>query len=215
LLVNIKKYIQGFVSIVYPHYCAACGSILYLNEEPLCLACLADLPRTKFHNDPENEVARIFWGRIPVVHATSFMYFTKNSRYRQILHELKYNGQQHLGIAMGKLFGLELRNSQFSQVDIIHPVPLHKSKFRQRGYNQSELISRGLSEIMNIPMETNLVLRAVETRTQTKKTRYERWENVRGTFIASNKDIFYWLMMSSLQGLPLKPVQKACLTSAA
>jgi ComF family protein len=110
------------------------------------------------------------------------MYFTRDSRYRQILHELKYRGQQHVGIEMGKLFGLELKGSPFAEADLIHPVPLHAAKFRQRGYNQSELIARGMSEVMHIPVETNLIVRISATHTQTRKTRYERWENVRDTF---------------------------------
>ena len=87
-----KHYVQGLLSIVYPHFCAACGNVLFYNEKVLCLNCYAELPRTGFHNDTENEVARLFWGRIPVRNATSFIYFNKDSRYRQILHELKYQG---------------------------------------------------------------------------------------------------------------------------
>jgi ComF family protein len=127
-------------------------------------------------------VARLFWGRVSVINATSFMYFTKDSRYRQILHELKYRGQHHIGIEMGRLFGLELKDTPFASADLIHPVPLHIDKFRTRGYNQSELIASGIAQILNIPVESNLIVREVETATQTKKARYERWENVKDTF---------------------------------
>jgi ComF family protein len=173
---------------MYPHCCAACGSVLYTNEHILCLRCLADLPRTGFHNDPENEVARIFWGRIPVVNATSFIYFTKDSRYRQILHELKYKGQQQVGIELGRLFGLELKQTPFASVDLIHPVPLHSARQRQRGYNQSEMIARGISGILSIPLESGLIVRSTDTRTQTKKSRFARWENVKDTFAIPKHD---------------------------
>jgi ComF family protein len=179
---DIKKYFHGLISILYPHFCAACGNVLFLNEKVLCLKCFAELPRTGFHSDPENEVSRIFWGRVPVSNATSFIYFNKESRYRQILHELKYRGQQHVGIEMGRLFGLELKETPFANADLIHPVPLHSSKYRKRGYNQSELIARGIAQVLNIPVKSDLVIRALKTRTQTRKTRYERWVNVKDTF---------------------------------
>ena len=182
------QYIQGLVNIIYPHFCAACGNVLYFNEEILCLNCFADLPRTGFHTDPENEVARIFWGRVPLAHATSFIYFTKDSRYRRILHELKYRGQQHVGIEMGRLFGLELKNTPFTHADLIHPVPLHSSKFRHRGYNQSELIARGISGVIRVPVQSDLIVRTSETGTQTKKNRYERWENVKDTFMVPDPE---------------------------
>jgi ComF family protein len=187
---DTKEYIRSLLNIVYPHCCAACGNVLYHNEDILCLDCYDDLPRTQFHLNADNEVARIFWGRIPVINATSFMYFTRESRYRQILHELKYHGNRQIGIEMGKLFGLELRETPFSEIDLIHPVPLHRVKLRQRGYNQSELIALGMSEVMNKPFETNLITRTKRTGTQTKKSRYERWQNVKDTFHIPEPDFF-------------------------
>jgi ComF family protein len=179
---DIKQYLQGLVSIIYPHLCAACGNVLFFNEQVLCLKCYADLPRTGFHGNSENEVARLFWGRIPVRNATSFIIFNKESRYRRILHELKYKGQHQVGTEMGRLFGLELKGTPFADVDIIHPVPLHPSKLRKRGYNQSELIAKAIAEVLHVTVVSDLIIRSVETKTQTRKSRYERWENVRDTF---------------------------------
>lgn len=186
MITELKNYLQGFINIVYPHYCAACGSVLYNNETVLCLNCFADLPRTQFHQHPDNEVARIFWGRIPVANATAFMFFTGNSRYRQVLHELKYHGQQQVGLELGRMFGLELKNTPFDTADVIIPVPLHPAKLKKRGYNQSELIAKGISESLQIPLETKTVKRISATSTQTRKTRYERWENVHHTFMVTS-----------------------------
>jgi len=178
----IKQYVHGLLSIVYPHFCAACGNVLFLNEKVLCLNCFAELPRTNFHTDTENEVARLFWGRLPIKNATSFIYFNKHSRYRQILHELKYTGQRHIGIEMGRLFGLELKETSFADADLILPIPLHSSRLRKRGYNQSELLAMGISQVLKIPVESSLMIRYVETKTQTNKIRYERWVNVKNSF---------------------------------
>jgi ComF family protein len=178
----IRSYLNGLSSIIYPQFCAACGNTLYRNEKVLCLKCYAELPRTVYHDDPENEVSQLFWGRVPICNATSFIYFNKGSRYQHILHELKYNGQQQIGYEMGKLLGLELKNTPFAKSDLIHPIPLHYSRQRKRGYNQSELFARGIAQMLNIPVETNLITRIVNTGTQTSKSRFERWENVQGIF---------------------------------
>jgi ComF family protein len=183
---TIKNYLQGLVSIFYPGICAACGSVLFFNEQALCLKCYADLPRTGFHADSDNEVARLFWGRIPIRNATSFIIFNKDSRYRGILHALKYKGQRNIGIEMGRLFGLELRDTPFAGADIIHAVPLHSARMRKRGYNQSELIANGMAKVLQIPVMNNLIVRTANTGSQTSKPRYERWENVRDTFRISS-----------------------------
>lgn len=179
---SLKQYLQGFFSIIYPRTCAACGNVLYYNENVLCFKCYIELPRTGFHSDPDNEVARLFWGRIPFKNATSFIYFDKESRYKNIIHELKYQGQQQVGFEMGRFFGLELRETSFATADLIIPVPLHYSKYRQRGYNQSALIATGISEVLKIPVRTDLVSRLTNTRSQTHKSRFERWINVQDKF---------------------------------
>ena len=130
----------------------------------------------------------MFWGRIPVNQVSSFIYFAKGSRYQHILHELKYNGQKRIGIEMGRMFGNELKNTPFSGVDLIHPVPLHPKKQKKRGYNQSELIASGMAEILHLPVATTFISRKDDTLSQTRKSRYERWENVQHIFRCENPD---------------------------
>jgi len=185
---TVKRCLQDFSSLIYPHYCAACGCALYKNEIILCMKCYAELPRTGFHKDPENEVAQLFWGRIRLCHVTSFIYFAKGSRYQKILHALKYNGQTEIGIEMGRMFGSELKDTSFSEADLIIPVPLHRKKHRKRGYNQSELIASGMAEVLRLPVQTGLISRIDDTLSQTRKSRYERWENVRYTFRCENPE---------------------------
>jgi ComF family protein len=187
----LSNHLHGFAGLFYPTYCPACGNALYRNENTLCLNCYADIPRTRFHHDPENEVAQLFWGRVQILNATSFMYFTKGSRYQQILHELKYKGQKQIGFEMGKMFGTELQGTAFACADLVHPVPLHSAKLRTRGYNQSEYIARGISQMLKIPVETGLIVRTADSKTQTRKSRYERWENVQGIFRVDNPPRLY------------------------
>ncbi len=178
----LKKLSGGLLHLIYPRTCVACGNVLLNNEKVLCLSCYVELPRTKFHNNTENEVARIFWGRVLLRNATSFIFFNKDSNYRKILHELKYKDQRQVGLEMGRLFGLELRDTPFSYADMIIPVPLHPAKQRKRGYNQSELIAEGVSQVLHIPVRNNLITRKMKTATQTRKNRFDRWLNVKDTF---------------------------------
>jgi ComF family protein len=172
--------------LVFPRVCPACGNNLYIQENSICTKCLYELPRTNFHLDNDNELARLFWGRVKLEAATSFCYYYKGSKFQNIIHQLKYNGQKHVGYYLGRLFGADLKNTYSPDIDIIHPVPLHYRKFRIRGYNQSEYIARGISESINRPVVTDILYRTKAAETQTIKSRYDRWENIEGVFKTKN-----------------------------
>jgi ComF family protein len=191
LKIDVKPYLKSLLGIVYPATCAACGNALYINEDVLCLKCYIDLPKTGYHNDSDNDVARLLWGRIPFKNATSYFFFNKESKYRHILHELKYQGQKQTGLVMGRLFGLDLLGTPFAETDLIIPVPLHASKYRMRGYNQSELIALGISEILKIPVKSDLITRTANTTSQTRKSRFDRWLNVVSTFRINNHEALF------------------------
>jgi len=130
----------------------------------------------------DNPVSQIFWGRVPVEAGTSLFRFEKGSAYQKLLHELKYRGNRKAGTYLGQLLGYELKHTFFSCCDLLVPVPLHRRRLRQRGYNQSEIIARGASQIMGIPVMTNLLMRTRHHKSQTSMSRYERFENVSGNF---------------------------------
>ena len=130
-----------------------------------------------------------FWGRVQLEHCTSLFRFEKGSAYQSLLHDLKYRGNRKVGLYLGRLLGHDLKNSPYAHCDLIVPVPLHGKRLRQRGYNQSEIIAKGVSEILHIPLETNLLIRKVHQSSQTFMGRYERFENVSGSFGISRKAI--------------------------
>lgn len=180
--------INDFFNLIFPKICCACNTALLKNEDIICLKCVVGLPKTNFHNDEENPVNKVFWGRVDVEMATSFYVFSKKSKVQNLLHNLKYKGVKEVGSKVGELFGIELKNSTFyNEIDFIIPVPLHKNKLRKRGYNQSEWIAKGLSKSMGIPLDTNSLYRKSDSQTQTKKSRYKRWENVGEIFDVSTK----------------------------
>ncbi|MHC1703573.1 MAG: ComF family protein [Tenuifilaceae bacterium] len=160
-----------------------CHKDLATGESVICTACLYHIPKTRYWFDPENPVAKIFWGRVLVENACSFFFFSKGSRYRKLLHHLKYNGKKEVGFVLGKEFGFELKKVDlYKKIDFIIPVPLHPKRLKTRGYNQAEEIAKGLNESMGIPLSTNNLIRPGYTETQTRKTREERSKNVSKAF---------------------------------
>ena len=176
------QFINQFFDLVFPRSCAACGVSMVMNEKFICTQCLLELPKTNFHKHKNNPVAQSFWGRVNIEDATAYYFFEKGSKFKNLIHNIKYKGQKELGLGLGKIFGQELKHTKFGLVDEIIPVPLHYRKKRQRGFNQSERIAKGLAESLCKPLNTKQLYRAKANPTQTNKSRYERWENVEGIF---------------------------------
>ncbi|MCD6065887.1 MAG: amidophosphoribosyltransferase [Bacteroidetes bacterium] len=175
--------LDDLVSLFYPKTCAACSNSLLKHEEVICNQCYIALPKSNFHKDPGNPLAKVLEGRFPFVNATGYYLFRKKSKVQNLLHELKYKNNPEAGIVAGAWFGAELAGTpDFSQCDFLLPVPLHPKRLRQRGYNQSEKIALGMSEQLNIPLSEDLLYRKVATNTQTKKDKGDRWANVENIF---------------------------------
>lgn len=167
---------------MYPHYCEACDAELVKGEDILCSRCILDLPRTNYHHDKFNPLFRRLHGRIRIEHAMAFFVFRKSGKVQKLLHALKYRNRPEIGHSLGLVYGQEIARSLPETFDMIIPVPLHKSRKSFRGYNQSEEFANGLSVGLGSPVEPDLLKRSVRTQTQTKRTRLNRWENVREVF---------------------------------
>lgn len=180
----MNTWFHSFWSLLFPRCCEVCGSPLSRGEECLCTCCNINLPRTGFHLRKDNPVECLFWGRIPgLKRASSFLFYRKGSDFRRILHMLKYGGYKELGEVMGRYMSAELSSGEFFDgVDMIIPVPLHRKKQKLRGYNQSEWIARGIASVTGIPLCAECMIREKNTETQTRKSTFERWENVEGIF---------------------------------
>jgi ComF family protein len=174
---------DDFISLLFPRLCYACGNHLLRNEYLICTECYVIIPRTNYHLEKDNPVEQLFWGRCMVERAAAFSFYNKGSRIRNLIHNLKYKGIREAGYELGKIYGLSLNSSGFMKdIDLIIPVPLHPTKERIRGFNQSEIISRGIADAALLPVETKILERIMVSATQTKRSRYERWTNVEGIF---------------------------------
>lgn len=179
----LKQVGNDLLSLFFPRVCLACGNSLFRNEEVLCFACLYHLPKTGFHLLEDNPVARQFWGKINFESAASFYYFSKGGKVQHLVHQFKYKGYKEIGAYIGKLYGTELVKSPlFSNVTAVIPVPLHPRKQAKRGYNQAEWFAKGLANSMGIELDITSLVRAFASETQTRKTRFNRWENVKEIF---------------------------------
>ncbi len=184
------NYFQDFISLFYPNNCVACQNALFRNEQTICTSCLFHLPKTEYHYEKDNPISRIFWGRTEIEIAASYCFFVKAGKVQHLIHQLKYKGKKEIGILLGEIYGKELLKSAFFQnIDVIIPVPLHPKKEKKRGYNQSEMFGIGLSSGMQIPLDKTTLIRTYASETQTKKSRFKRWENVKEIFDLQNADL--------------------------
>ena len=186
----VSEILEGFAGLFWPNVCACCSTGLMHGEEYICSHCMYELPVTNFHREHDNPVAQVFWGRATVEHATAGYFFRKGNRVQKLVHSVKYRGQKEMGTVLGREMGRCLCNSCFDDVDLIAPVPLHLQKLRKRGYNQSEWIARGVAETLNKPLDVQTLVRRFFTASQTRKKRFDRWENVDSGFELTNPDTF-------------------------
>jgi len=82
-----------------------------------------------------------------------------------------------------------LQGTVFEQSEVLIPVPLHPKRQAQRGYNQSEFLARGIGSVLQKPVISHVLQRKENTRTQTRKQRYERWENLEGKFCVQQPEL--------------------------
>ena len=187
----LTKTLKSFLALIYPNLCNCCNQALTGNEEVICTNCLFELPKTYFHKDPDNAIEQIFHGRVPVKNASAYLYFQKGGKVQKLIHKFKYSGNKQIGYYFGKVYGHEISESEMiSTVDLIIPVPMHPSKIKKRGYNQSEVLAKGLSDATSIPLDTANLIKSTVTQTQTRKSRFVRWENVETVFTVVNPDVF-------------------------
>ncbi|MEO5984996.1 MAG: phosphoribosyltransferase family protein [Ferruginibacter sp.] len=186
----LKQIFADTFHLFFPHTCPGCGSDLLNKTNLLCIRCITKLPHTHFAFFENNPIEKIFSGRVPVRAAHSEFYFEKNELIQHLIHRVKYGNDIDTGVYLGEITGKALlKSGRFSTVDYIIPLPLNKSKQKKRGYNQSEIICRGIHTAMNIPLMINNIIKVRKTESQTRKHRGERWNNVAGSFVVTNPNI--------------------------
>lgn len=178
-----KDYLDGFLNLIYPEHCDICYRELTSQDKNICFICKADLHYTYFEKYKESTKAQeVFWGRLNLEDVYSLLYYEKGNSTQRILHHIKYRNGRNLGIFMGEIVGKKLLEiKSFQTVDAIVPIPLHSKKEFQRGYNQSLLIAQGVQKSFQVPI-IDALYRTKNDESQTRKSKEERYENVKGKF---------------------------------
>lgn len=176
---------QNSINLFFPPVCAGCNSLLLANEAVICTICRHNFPLTYHHLNPENEVFKRFYGRVPLEYASALFYFEKKGIVQQLIHNLKYKGQEEIGTILGQWYAEDLKKvAILKSVDAIIPVPLHEKKFKARGYNQITKFGESLSKELNITYNPHLLVRDIYAKTQSKKSFSNRNEAAKTVFEA-------------------------------
>ena len=195
---------RPLLSLFYPHLCPMCNN--YIGEEVprgmICPECDKRLPRTEQAAMRENSTEMELWGDVKsrgaakrVMHleqAAAYLFYEKDAPIRQLIHKMKYADQPEIGYWLGREAAMEFSYADFFRgVDYIVPVPLHPKRFRSRGYNQSEFIARGISEVTEIPIDTSHLTRVRNTPKQAMLDKAGRQTNVTDAFEVNHPEQFY------------------------
>ncbi len=177
---------KNIVNLFFPPVCSGCHSLLISNENVICTLCRHTMPLTNHHLNRENEAFKKFYGRIPVEYASALLYFHKRGIVQELIHNLKYKGQEEIGSVLGAWYAEDLKNLTILQsVDEIVSVPLHKRKLKERGYNQVANFGLVLSENLNIPFNGSLLIRNIYSKTQSRKSFLNRSDGIDAIFDTS------------------------------
>lgn len=188
---SLHRLLRSIRRTLVPDLCCICGCSLGPNEEGLCLSCLSKLPYTHIHGQPGNSVECCFWGLIPIERAAAYIAYRQGGQSARLFSALKYHGRVELGQIMGRQMAKAMKHyGMFDGIDAIVPIPLAAERMRERGYNQAQLLAEGVSQETGLPVLTDAVRRVVSNPTQTRLNRAERWENVKGIFVADHPEQF-------------------------
>ena len=205
--VKVSKIINDINSILLPPICFGCNVQLIRGEHLLCTVCRHDLPITDYNFKDENEIDRVFYGRVPLKKASAFLFFSNTGTVKSILHYLKYKNQQEIGRFLGNWYGeLLVEQGHLNGIDIVIPVPLHYKKLKKRGYNQVEEFGKYLAKHLNSDYRNDLLIKTANTKTQTKKNRLNRWQN--------NQQLYQIAEKNSLKGKKILLVDDVITTGA-
>lgn len=186
---------NDFIHLLFPKICACCDHQLMPTEVSICTYCRTELPLTKDELVDENQTKRVFYGRISIEKASSLLFYEKGGIVQNLLHDLKYKGNQEVGKTLGTWHANLLKLQGWDkEIDYIIPVPVHKNRLKKRGYNQVDSYARAIAKVLNATFYNDLLLRKGELRTQVFKNRVARSKVRKDDFYLSNnynQDKFY------------------------
>ena len=175
--------LKNLLKLIFPELCYGCNNLLLLNEEIICSTCRHNLPLTNHHLIKSNDTTKKFYGILNLEFGASMLYFHKKGIVQKLIHNLKYKGKEEIGNLLGEWYGNDIKNLEITKnINYIIPVPLHQKRLKERSYNQVDSFCKSLSAVTHIPYNKELLIRTKYNKTQTKKSKNERQENVQNIF---------------------------------
>lgn len=190
LFIYMLHLISCLFNLIAPKTCVICDNRVNHNDTFICEVCNLTLPRTNHILNPyDNNMAKTFWARFPIERAAALFHYETGSKVSKPIQLLKYFNRPDLGEELGRFIAHEFQEQDFFEgISYIIPVPLTKERLKKRGYNQSEMIAKGISKVISIPVRTNVIARKKFATSQTKNDKLERMMNVEDAFLLQNTD---------------------------
>lgn len=180
---------KNLLNVLFPVFCNGCNKLLLKNENVICTKCIHNLPFTHHHTIKETEISKAFYGLVPFEFGASLLYFTKKGISQNLIHNLKYRNRQEVGTYLGDLYASELKNLEvFKHIDVILPVPLHKKRFQERGYNQVTTFCKAIEKNLTIPILDDVLVKNQNLKSQTNKSKEGRLKNSKNVFSIENQE---------------------------
>lgn len=180
--------IKSLINLFFPKICHACLHVLSDNEDTICTHCRHDLPVTNFHFNNNEAILKVLYGRAKIENGTALFRFEKKSIVQRLIHNLKYKGHEDIGFLLGNWLGGELKTiTNYHTVDLVIPVPLHKNKLKQRGYNQVTKFGEQIAQALDVDYMDNILVKITNTKSQINKKRLARWNASNTLFTIQNK----------------------------
>lgn len=174
---------SNLFDLFFPKLCVGCKSSLLIQEETLCVSCIHDLPLTNFHHSKLQVLNTVFFGHVDFISATALLYFHKKGTVQELIHQLKYKNNEAIGLYLGRWLGSELKNIiTYQNIDVVVPVPLHKKRLRQRGYNQVEKFGQIIASELKARYDDTVLTRIQNSKSQTFKSRLNRSQTITTVF---------------------------------
>jgi len=179
----LNYFIHPVIDFIYPPVCCLCGKLSDREEMPVCRPCWSSFASLDRLHPVWKEIKFRFTAGGNVADICSCYLFETDGNLQEAIHLLKYGGMTSLGVRLGSDIGRAmLSNRELMDADFIVPVPLHKRKQRERGYNQCRFICEGISRITSIPVAGSILKRTRYTQSQTQLSISERYANVNRAF---------------------------------
>ena len=182
--------LNNVLDLFFPKVCYTCYDQLLDFEQYVCTRCRHQLPVTNFHFTQSDAIQKVLYGRAQLEQATALLHFEKKGLVQQLIHNLKYRGYEDIGMFLGQWLGNELKTcNAFRTIDLVIPVPLHKRKLKQRGYNQVAKFAMEIAKALQAEYLDHCLVKTSNTQSQVHKKRLARWQINNEQFSIDNPEL--------------------------